>query len=52
VSTYAFDNDNGIFFVLVNDEHQHGRWPVFADVPASWSEAFGAAARDACLGHV
>ncbi len=28
-----FDDDNGSFFVLVNDEEQHSLWPAFADVP-------------------
>jgi MbtH-like protein len=32
VSINPFDDDNGSFFVLVNDEEQHSLWPVFADV--------------------
>jgi len=34
VSINPFDDDNGSFFVLVNDEEQHSLWPVFADVLA------------------
>jgi uncharacterized protein YbdZ (MbtH family) len=34
VSINPFDDDNGNFFVLVNDEEQHSLWPAFADVPA------------------
>ena len=33
VSINPFDDDNGSFFVLVNDEEQHSLWPAFADVP-------------------
>ena len=28
-----FDNQDGIFLVLVNDENQHSLWPDFAAVP-------------------
>jgi hypothetical protein len=34
VSINPFDDDNGSFFVLVNDEEQHSLWPLFADVLA------------------
>jgi len=36
MSTNPFDDDDGRFFVLVNDEEQHSLWPAFADVPAGW----------------
>ena len=41
MSTNPFDDDNGTFYVLVNDEDQHSLWPTFADVPAGggWSSA-------------
>jgi uncharacterized protein YbdZ (MbtH family) len=32
VSINSFNDDNGSFFVLVNDEEQHSLWPAFADV--------------------
>lgn len=47
-----FDDDNGTFYVLVNDEKQHSLWPVFAEVPQGWTVAFGADARQACLDYV
>jgi hypothetical protein len=28
VSINPFDDDNGSFFILVNDEQQHSLWPV------------------------
>ena len=50
--TNPFDDDDGRFFVLVNDEEQHSLWPVFADVPAGWRVVYGEADRAACLHHI
>jgi MbtH protein len=52
VSTNPFDDENGRFYVVVNDEDQHSLWPVFAEVPAGWRVAFGEAARTECLEYV
>jgi MbtH protein len=47
--TSPFDQPDGTFAVLVNDEGQHSLWPDFAAVPAGWTVAHGPAGRDACL---
>ncbi|MCA6092071.1 MbtH family protein [Streptomyces sp. SCA3-4] len=47
-----FDDEDGVFHVLVNDEGQHSLWPVFADVPAGWSVVLADAARQVCLDYV
>lgn len=47
-----FDDENGRFRVLVNDEGQHSLWPVFADVPAGWDVRLDDAPRDECLAYV
>lgn len=47
-----FDDDNGTFYVLVNDENQHSLWPVFAEVPQGWTVVFGEESRQACLDYV
>jgi uncharacterized protein YbdZ (MbtH family) len=52
VNINPFDDDNGGFFVLVNDQDQHSLWPVFADIPAGWRVVYGEAARAACLDYV
>ncbi len=52
MSTNPFDDDNGTFYVLVNDEQQHSLWPAFADVPAGWQNVFGAASRSNCLAYI
>jgi MbtH protein len=52
VSTNPFDAEDGRFYVLVNDEEQHSLWPAFAEIPAGWRLAFGAARRDECVQFV
>jgi uncharacterized protein YbdZ (MbtH family) len=52
MSTNPFDDDNGTFYVLVNDEGQHSLWPTFVDVPAGWRVDFGGSARADCLAYV
>lgn len=52
VSINPFDDDNGSFYVLVNDEEQHSLWPAFADVPAGWRVVYGETDRAACLEYI
>ncbi len=47
-----FDDADGQFFVLVNDEDQHALWPSVAAVPAGWRIIFGVAGKDECLSFV
>lgn len=52
MSINPFDDDNGTFLVLVNDEDQHSLWPRFADIPAGWRVVYGEASRDERLAYV
>jgi MbtH protein len=52
MSTNPFEDPEGRFHVLVNDEGQHSLWPSFADVPAGWRAVFGEDTRAACLEYV
>ncbi|MET9545045.1 MULTISPECIES: MbtH family protein [unclassified Streptomyces] len=52
MSTNPFEDPQGTFLVLVNDENQHSLWPSFAEVPAGWRVAFGEDTREACLSYV
>lgn len=52
MSTNPFDDEDGRFNVVVNDEEQHSLWPVFAQVPAGWRVVFGEASRAECLEYV
>ncbi|MFD3687473.1 MbtH family protein [Nocardiopsis sp. NPDC058631] len=50
--TNPFDDPDGTFLVLVNDEDQHSLWPEFAPVPAGWTTVYGPAGRDEALEYV
>ncbi|MEU6242368.1 MbtH family protein [Streptomyces sp. NPDC047024] len=50
--TNPFENPDGVYTVLVNDESQHSLWPDFADIPAGWRVAHGPAGRQECLDYV
>ncbi|MFI9008471.1 MbtH family protein [Actinosynnema sp. NPDC053489] len=50
--TNPFDDQDGSFLVLVNDEGQHCLWPAFAEVPAGWTVALGESTREAALSYV
>jgi MbtH protein len=52
MSANPFDDEEGRFFVLANDENQHSLWPAFAEVPHGWRIVFGDAARSACVDYV
>lgn len=52
MSTNPFDDEDGRFFVVVNDEDQHSLWPVFVEVPAGWRTVFGEASKAECLAFV
>ncbi|MEU5690773.1 MbtH family protein [Actinosynnema sp. NPDC020468] len=50
--TNPFDDENGTFLVLVNDENQHSLWPTFVEVPAGWRGVHGPESRQSCLDYV
>jgi MbtH protein len=52
VSLNPFDDDDGQFFVLVNNEEQHSLWPTFAVIPDGWRVVFGEADRATCLHYI
>jgi uncharacterized protein YbdZ (MbtH family) len=47
-----FEDEDGVYLVLVNDENQHSLWPAFSAVPAGWSVVHGAETRKSCLEYV
>ena len=47
-----FDDADGTFLVLVNEEGQHSLWPSFVSVPAGWTIVHGEASRAECLDYV
>jgi MbtH protein len=47
-----FDDPDGEFLVLVNDEGQHSLWPSFCAVPDGWRVVHGKDTRAACLAYI
>ncbi|WP_323748943.1 MbtH family protein [Streptomyces sp. PR69] len=47
-----FDDPDGRFLVLVNEEGQHSLWPDFADVPDGWTVSFGPSDRTSAVDHI
>ena len=47
-----FDDTEGRFLVLVNDEDQHSLWPSRRAVPAGWRIMHGEDSRQSCLDHI
>lgn len=52
MSINPFDDPDGTFLVLVNDERQYFLWPSFADVPVGWEVALAATDRQSALAYV
>lgn len=50
--TNPFDDPDGRFYALVNDEGQYSLWPTFVDVPAGWVIRHGEASRQECLDYI
>lgn len=52
MATNPFEDADGTFSVLVNEEGQHSIWPAFAEIPAGWNATLSDASRQECLDHV
>ncbi|GLW12939.1 protein mbtH [Microtetraspora sp. NBRC 13810] len=50
--TNPFEDAEGTYLVVVNDEAQHSIWPVDLPVPAGWRGVHGPAPRARCLEYV
>lgn len=47
-----FDDENGNFRVLINDDGQHSLWPSVADIPVGWTPVHGPDSRQSCADYV
>ena len=47
--TNPFEDENGTYHVLTNDEGQHSLWPSFVEVPNGWTIILKSDTRAACL---
>src|SRR5258708_37078067 len=47
--TNPFEDEKGVYHVLINEEGQHSLWPAFKEVPLGWTIALKSDTRAACL---
>lgn len=47
-----FENEQGTYIVLMNDEGQYSIWPAFLDIPAGWTVIYGKESRQLCLDYI
>jgi MbtH protein len=47
--TNPFEDENGTYHVLINEEGQHSLWPSFVEVPNGWTIILKSDSRAACL---
>jgi MbtH protein len=47
-----FENPDGQYVVLRNDEGQYSLWPSFVDIPAGWSVQLPECGREECLDYI
>ncbi|GAA4971890.1 MbtH family protein [Actinoplanes utahensis] len=52
MSTNPFEDEDGTYLVLVNDEGQHSLWPSFAETPAGWTVAVPETDRKSALDYI
>jgi MbtH protein len=50
--TNPFEDENGTYLALINDEGQYSLWPEYIEVPAGWTTVHGPAGRQACLDYI
>jgi MbtH protein len=47
-----FEDEEGVYLVLVNEENQHSLWPAVIAVPDGWAVAHDRDTRKNCLDYV
>ena len=47
--TNPFEDPDGEFLVLINDEGQHSLWPTFREIPPGWTTVGPRGKRQVCL---
>lgn len=52
MTTNPFDDPDGTYLALINDEAQYSLWPAFAEVPAGWQVVHPQDTRQACLDYI
>lgn len=47
-----FENEDGKYFALINDEGQYSLWPSFVEIPIGWKVAHPEDTRQNCLAFI
>lgn len=47
--TNPFEDENGEYCVLVNEEGQHSLWPIFREIPQGWRAVGPKGKKKECL---
>ena len=47
-----FEDPDGRYLVLINDEAQYSLWPAWIEVPAGWSVKLDETDRQSCLDYI
>ncbi|MCP2170062.1 MbtH family protein [Goodfellowiella coeruleoviolacea] len=50
--TNPFEDPDGRYLALVNEEGQYSLWPSFVEVPAGWTVALPETDRQSCLDYI
>ena len=50
--TNPFEDPEGTYIVLINDESQYSLWPAFVEVPAGWTVVHPQDTREACVDYI
>ena len=50
--TNQFEDENGTYIVLINDEGQYSLWPNFIEIPVRWASVHKSDTRQACLDYI
>ena len=50
--TNPFEDEDGTYLALINEEGQYSLWPSFAEVPGGWTIAHPEDTRKACLDFI
>ncbi|GGZ26588.1 protein mbtH [Streptomyces inusitatus] len=52
MGTNPFDDPDGGYLVLIDEEGRHSLWPAFAEVPPGWTVALAETERRAALDYI
>ena len=50
--TNPFEDPDGRYLVLTNDENQHSLWPSFVEVPAGWTVRLPETDRQSAIDYI